>query len=360
MRVSGAGMQDIETRVARDSDAVVVNVPVGPDRVFELVAPTTTTTLENPIIDYRGKGQAAVSSDGANVNVSIGIGKTAIVVPDTDNTRLAQIDSIAGGNDSWETLNLSDYGNPRDVDFDSQGRIYIAAGFDIVRVGNIGDDNPQQILSGSFNFNSIAIDRDSGTVYFASRSDISKADLDGANVVSFLSNEDIYPSYNIQGLAVDAEGYLLAAQAPGVKKIDPDTKEIVASFDLPGYVDDPPEAGVSDVMVRDNEVFVLSFSAPDPGTAVYKLDTSLSVIDSYGRTETDGSADEPGEFWGPRRFVATLNRKITIADWRELPLPKKARLVSLDDLDGSGWQTYGIYGSSVGEFHFDNYYYDGG
>jgi hypothetical protein len=83
------------------------------------------------------------------------------------------------------------------------------------------------------------------------------------------------------------------------------------------------------------------------------------VIDSYGALTTPAEANEPGEFVFPLRFVATLNRKITIAEGEGNGFGF-ARIVSIDDMEGNGWQTYGTAGSSfgvAGEFQLYEYIY---
>jgi hypothetical protein len=56
---------------------------------------------------------------------------------------------------------------------------------------------------------------------------------------------------------------------------------------------------------------------------------------------------------GPERFVATLNKPITVIDE---PISSGVnRLISFNDITGTGWTTYGTgSGSGTGQFMFFN------
>jgi len=239
--------------------------------------------------------------------------------------------------------------------------MYIA-GSDITRSDGISGANQITLgLSGS-NFRSVAIDRSRSLLFASSDFSVTKANLDGSDEVSPLvtDNDLITRSegyFIIQGIAVDRDGYLYVAQAPGVSKVDPNNGAVVAEFLIPGHTEG--DDGVSDVRVWNDTLLVLNRDTAPANAALYQLDLALeTVIDSYGRTTSP--ADQKGEFVGPLRFLATLNRKITIAERRPGFSPEDARLVSIEDLSGSGWETYGTYGtggsgSVSGEYQFYSY-----
>ena len=52
-------------------------------------------------------------------------------------------------------------------------------------------------------------------------------------------------------------------------------------------------------------------------------------------------------FYGPTRFVAILNRKITLID-EDDSFATYSKLVSINDMNGTGWETYGRYNNTVG------------
>jgi hypothetical protein len=58
--------------------------------------------------------------------------------------------------------------------------------------------------------------------------------------------------------------------------------------------------------------------------------------------------DDPGEFFGPRRFVAPVNKKLYIIDHDMF----NRKLAALEDSTGAGWETYGTAGTGVGQFKF--------
>jgi len=238
--------------------------------------------------------------------------------------------------------------------------MYLATGVGVIRSDGISGTNSLAFPLGG-GFRSVAVDRQRSSFFSASDTQIAKSNLDGTIVTNpFLTAFDLFTDvsvswYNIQGLAVDEAGYLYAAQSAGISKIDPITGSVVAQFALPNYV--PGNDGISDVQIWNNTVLALNHNATAGQAIIYRLNLELStIIESYGRTTTPADANQPGEFFGPLRFLATLNRKITVAERNGL----NARLVSLDDLSGSNWQTYGTYGNggssgTPGEYLFYTY-----
>jgi len=65
------------------------------------------------------------------------------------------------------------------------------------------------------------------------------------------------------------------------------------------------------------------------------FDSNLSLINRYG-TGTSSSSPSPGQFWGPRRFVAILNDRFYCID-EGLP---GDNIVSFSDFDFTNWQRY--------------------
>jgi hypothetical protein len=77
---------------------------------------------------------------------------------------------------------------------------------------------------------------------------------------------------------------------------------------------------------------------------IVRLTKSLEYVDSFA-----GPGGDP--FHGPERFVAILNKKITLID-EFASSPDFDRLASFGDMNGAGWQTFGSTGTGVDQFMF--------
>ncbi len=98
-----------------------------------------------------------------------------------------------------------------------------------------------------------------------------------------------------------------------------------------------------DVMVKDNYVYVSDLGAK----TIVRLTTNLQPVDSFPGPTSD-------RFVGPKRFLAILNKPITVIDDSG---SSTRRIVSFNDMAGGGWTTYGSYPGlfitpGVGQFQF--------
>ena len=360
LNVSGPAMGDINLSVTRDTDALVLEVPTGPDRRFDLVGFLNGDTTAF----YQGLRTVGIGPEGVQVSLPMNL-RSKIIIPDSGYGLVVRIDTLPTGDSSWNTFNIGTLNDAKDVDVDADGFVYIA-GDEVARtpaIGTAATTLPVPVLGTGFT--SIAVDSDREFLYTAGERRIIRSRLDGTNAVSpWVSAGDLFDyaadpfrDYIIQGIAVDEDGYIYVAQAPGVSKVDPNSRNVLAQFSVPGYAEG--DDGLSDVMVRPDGVFALNVNSATPSTVIYRLQpTDLTVIDSYGRTTTSSAAaDEVGEFYYPLRFLATLNKRITIGESDGNGFGH-ARLVSLDDLSGNGWQTYGTAasGAEVGAFRFYTYF----
>ena len=143
-----------------------------------------------------------------------------------------------------------------------------------------------------------------------------------------------------KGIAVDSDGFLyMVTTSPShpVVKIDPkNTAKPVATYT--GTLTTP-----WDVLVNGNYVYVSdqgnSFSSIQG--KIIRLSKNLEFVDEFA-----GPASDP--FLGPERFVAILNKPITVTDRNN----SGARLVSFSDMTGEGWTTYGSLGTGQDQFQF--------
>ena len=72
------------------------------------------------------------------------------------------------------------------------------------------------------------------------------------------------------------------------------------------------------------------------------------------RPTPPGGTDASQKFLGPERFVAILNKPITVID--EDSSVGGDKLVSFNDMSGAGWKTYGSAGIGQDQFNFFNGY----
>ncbi len=355
--ITGPEMDDINLNLPADALTISVGAPPGSSRVFSAVVRTASvTSIGEGSIDL-------VPGESAQLIIDLTINETKIIIPDAENHRIVQVDDMTGT--GWTTLTWENLGfstkndfDPYDIDFDAQGRIYIAnypyggeTDKGVLRIDDINDTEYDTIVSPAVI--TLAIDRVNNWVYYANNDEIYRCDYNGGNVKQYT----YYGGFtgNIKGLAVDQAGMVYLVWNPGsdgdsIAKFDPDT---VGTPIVDDFIDN---WGVSisdawDILVKSSSVYVVNTSG-DNGYRILQFDTNLSKLTgNYGNTDDGNPPNNPGEFYGPRRFVAILNKKLTVTD--EVEYAYKDRLVSLDDtLDGSGWETYGANGSGTGQFSF--------
>ncbi len=104
------------------------------------------------------------------------------------------------------------------------------------------------------------------------------------------------------------------------------------------------------ILVKEPYLYVANPDGND-GFMIVQYDTNLQFVRGYGDPAATENTSR-GMFYGPRNFVAILSNDITIVDEN---LGNLDKLISMNDMNGSLWQTYGSYGSGEGFFHFYNY-----
>ncbi len=103
----------------------------------------------------------------------------------------------------------------------------------------------------------------------------------------------------------------------------------------------------------DNFLYIANRNGAD-GFKIMKLDTNLNYISSFGN-QSPSTDSITGNFYGPKRFLAILNKKLTILDegsTNESSGFQGDRLITITDITGSGWETYGQAGAGIGQFEF--------
>lgn len=348
--VGGPGMEPIFGTYPVGTTSVTLTVPSGVARTFTLLANTPSVTL---------KGEATVDlapDETKEIVLTPVTDSSQIIVPDNRNNRLVQISDMSGT--GWaELAGAATAIYPYDVDFDSQGTIYVAdySSPGIFQIDDIFDSTFTTLTGVTASYiKSIAMDRTRGLLYYTDGYTLYRIQVSptpGTEELVDLNSQGIYVN-NVRGIAVDSDGFVYIANnynSPAeVLKINPNpaaTPSVVASYS--GVL-----AFAFDVLVNGDHIYVSDPAAPK----IVRLSKDLKFEDSFS-----GSASDP--FLGPERFVAILNKRITVMDEPHDQYGNStnanARLVSFGGVDGADWTTYGSYGATVqgpGYFEFYNSY----
>ncbi len=346
LNISAADMTTINQTYPAGTSSITISVPPGDNRLFALTA-TIDPADPGAVLSYEGSAQTNLSpGETVDLPVSMVVGETKLVIPDYYNYRVVQINNMTGA--GWSEMGgtiipgFSSYFLPSDIAFDSTGRIYIALNHSgsagpprVIRVDNISSTVADVIISdsGPMNVNSIALDRNNNIFYYANSSSLYSSNLDGTNQTLFST-----PFTNIRGVAVDNDGMVYVAHENQVSKFNPGTDSIIGT---PYTVLNES----SDVLVKSSALYAADSTLLTG--KIIQLDLNLNL-----QAELPDSASN--DMYGPRRFVAILNEKITFID-EEGGTNNADKLVSMDNISGDNWETYGTYGSGTGQFQF--YYF---
>jgi hypothetical protein len=343
--VTGPDMMPIQLVFPADAPQIDLDVPAGPARTFTLFLTTPSATL----VDEQTVNLAA--GEVREILFAPKLGGTEILIPDGYNFRVVQISDMTGA--GWIEKSYTDFGvpgyafHPWDIDFDDQGRIYIANdGSDfsyagVIRIDDINHVSLSDItaVDPSLGRNCLAVDRVNGYIYYTPgystlyRKNINSPTIETDTPESFDLNADM-PNFGTNGIAVDGQGYVYITNnmSSSVVKYNPALpagSRIVKS----GIVELP-----WDVTVKDGRVLV-----SDRGTdSIAIFDTDLTSLGNYY-----GPALDP--FLGPERFLGALGMPgIYVCDEDNV----NDRVVFMQDISGAGWTTYGTQGSGPGQFEF--------
>ncbi len=348
VRVTGPDMALIEKSFAPYS-TISLSVPAGALRIFEVIAYVAPGD-PSAALSFRGTSSANCPA-GATVNVPVvmGLNTTKIVIPDYMTHRLIQINDMDGT--GWVDrvgteigLGFDMYLSPYDVDFDNNGRIYIANNnYDrrgIIRLANIfgviGDGTSSFIYT-TEQIRTVTIDRARNILYYSDGTNIFRSNLDGSSPVQLINTP---PS--VQFMKVGSGGMLyITSWSSGINKYDPFTQSNQNAN---------PESRLFNpwgVLTKGDYVYVANPLGADDYLIV-QYNSNLEIVNGYG-TQTNSENTNRGMFYGPRNFVAILNDEITIMDDVLVSLDK---LISMNDMAGSFWKTYGSSGTGEGFFRF--------
>jgi hypothetical protein len=193
------------------------------------------------------------------------------------------------------------------------------------------------------------VDRVNNYIYYSEYDYIFRINLDNIAVVDEYYNIPAEPqieSFSTYGITVDDEGFLyLLNDDDTVYKYDPEADEesrVIASYSNSLILIDP-----FDVLYKDSYIYVSNTYGEEDGYKIIVLDKDLNFVGSNGIGITEPS-EIPMEFLGPKRFINTINSRITLID----DAYAYDRIVQFEALDGAGWDTYGQTGDLEGQFNF--------
>jgi len=338
VQITGPGMSTIEYGFEPTVTTITVVVPAGASRTISVIA-TASPEQESAALAFTGTATLDLSpGESKSISVTMIVSETKIVIPDYLNNRIIQIDDISGtGSVVYNTI------SPYDVDFDVAGRIYIArnaAVQGVIRINDITGAGSLDI-TGIQSIRTLAIDRINNLIYFASSTELRKCNYDGSNPVQLDTTTDSIT--NMIGLDVDDNGILyIVSMSNTVYKYDPGTQSAVDS-----YTDNLSSPW--DIVIKEPNLYIANPYGAN-GYRVIQLDSNLSFVHGYGDDATSTNHN-PGMFYGPYRFVAILNDKITMIDDGTSP-PWNDKLIQMDDINGTNWTTYPTTGDGQAYFRF--------
>ncbi len=333
--ITGPGMSPIESYYSSVPSSITVEVPAGNDRQFELIAHVDPSS---PSAATSFKGTATVDlapGEKKNITLNMITNETKLLIPDPSwsNNRLVQIDNMNGN--GWIEVHGTDIGygadsefEPYDVDFDAQGRIYIANNHffvgGVIRIDNM-NYAPYDTIVNQIGVRSIAIDRVNNDLYYITYNDLYRKNLDGgAPITLTVSGLEI----SFEGIAIDDDGLIYIANDGGdeVVKYNPLTETVIK------------QVGVGsipwDVIVKSPFVYVARYDSGGANDKIIQLTKTLDIVD-----ELPGKPDSTDDFRGPHRFIAILNKRIYVIDEDESAADIE-RIVAFDDINGTNWDTF--------------------
>ena len=375
LRVSGPGMPSVAKGIPIGTDALVLEVPVGPARWFELRARLNQvgSSQLNESVWYGGRRQAPVPPSGAFIPLKLSL-RSTLLVPDTVGTgRLLEVPELVGTDAAIDAASTWDTSIPAvsDIAVGPRGNLYAVA--DMQGTGALFDAPSTTAfgsapLSSDAVFDRLAVDLENPRVYaYSAATDAIWAVQAGTGTaqeltqISSVLGNSRTTFGRVQALAVDPNGFLYVAQSHRIGKFNPATEALVAGYDA-------TPLNIADIMIRDDGLYVLVNSERISGGNPINVATRPSVLrvlpdmnsvaESFGSTVSP-SAGVRGSFFGPLRFIAENNPDIAVADSDGTV----ARLVQFRNLDGDGWREYGQLvddpGSPLpGEMEFASYQWD--
>ncbi len=317
--VTGPGMSPIEADFTGSTTEATLMVPAGKERTFRLTADAEPGL--SPITRKHGSVTADLVAGNNTLALRTGF-ESKLLIPDTKNSRIAQIDDI---NDT--TIDASaTITSPYDIEQDSFGRIYVAcyapSGNNIYMTPDITKSftSLTTAVSPPSTSIAIAIDRTSDTLYHIVQNAsiyqlyslrLTATDSLTDTLVSMPVSHSILLTGSSTGLAVDADGmlYVLANVDAAFSilklKITGSSSTYVAHRELSALL---PSLIAYDIMAKGDRIYLSAYHPtgyPSGEGAIVEFSHDLLATTLFG-----GSSG----LYQPLRFLAITNKKFYICD----------------------------------------------
>lgn len=348
--VTAPGMTTVQQTFS-GSGAITIPVPAGSARQFEVIA-NVAPGDPSAALSFRGITTADLTAATMSVPVAMSLNETKIVIPDAYNYRVVTIDNFSITH--WNPItSLSGVTTlfPYDISYDSRGRIYIANNSTqgVIRVDNSNGSNVKIFSPSPSNVLTIAVDRKNNIVYYATSTALYKNTLDGTNQLSLTS---FAPIYYINGIEVNTNGmlFIVGTNLSGTAYVilyNPNANSgsgaMLTQYG-PGNLSQP-----WDVINYPPNIYVANLNGgPNYKIIQFTLDSSNNFVPA-GNYGVSGTTTAKGVFYGPNRFLAIRNDSLVILDNGGTT---DRKLISMDDITGTNWMTYGTAGIGVDAFKF--------
>jgi hypothetical protein len=332
-----------------------VEAPAGNNRTFTAVA-NIDPADPRAVLAYGGSATVDLSpGDDVTVTIRMVTRETKLLIADGNNNRVIQVNDMSGA--GWDYYSIS---TPSDIAFDAKGRIYIASSTDLTRIDNISGAGTAFVVAGQpprF----VAVDLNNDLVYSAINTNLYRHEVSDPNPTPPVFPVTIPNVLSIHGLAVHSDGTLFIAclydpdltgpqpQRPVILHYRYDTQAVLGTT----YGDPTLLYNITHILLKEPYIYVLHTNAFNV-TQIAQFDTGLNFIRVTGSWATDLNTHitPPMTFFFPIRFVAVLNRKITLLDDDYAGAYNHDRVIQFSTLDGGDWSIYGDYGSGAHEFNF--------
>ncbi|MCF7947829.1 MAG: hypothetical protein K9M94_04475 [Spirochaetia bacterium] len=367
IRITGQDYQQSVTVTPSDS-RVEFLLPPGEDVKFEMEA-TNQDSATSHVYSW-GMTRYADLVEGKETELAFTMGPkdTKILVPDFQNSRLVQIDDMGitetnPVSPSFKATSDLGLATPYDIEIDNQGKIWIAQSSNsLVRIDFVGDwDNN---LNGSditaLNITALAFDHLNSDLYYI----IDNKTIGLIHVMPEVADINIQQTFDLGleskisvelgiagfGLAVDKDGvlYLAGANQVGettIFKYDPQRptgERVIATYTSQSNLPTIYNLGYMDLLVKNNHLYLTNPNGSS-GNVIMKFTRDLQYVGSFGRVVdlSSETADQPGEFYGPTRFIATTADNIYLTDDADdNAYGSPNRIIRFKDINGANWQTY--------------------
>ena len=320
-------------------DVIELKVPAGEARTFELLAYTPSATLRGVAKRNLGGGSTIT------IPIQMGLYETKIIVPDYGNNQIVQFDENFSSS-SWTSKNATNLNTstisvttlyPYDIDFDSQGRIYIAnynfsTDAALIRIDDINDTVPEKLASIT-GILSLTIDRANNLLYFAISNQVysMRTDISATPVSLNLDDTELGDgNYGFSSIYVNNNSLYLVNQFAGtVRRLDLNLAYPNRPVDVYAGT---YNSGLGDILVKGDSAYFTVYGSGTSAVVRTSLNLAENGVLQYAPGESDSFAD-----YGPRLFVAILNSRFYLID--EDGGGTINRVVAFDDFN-SPWDSF--------------------